>query len=78
MSERTLRLEAEIEQQRERLAETVDQLSHKLDVKAQARERIAEVRHRTTTETGRPRPVLLAAGVGAAVLAGLLVWWRRR
>ena len=36
-------LEAEIEAQRAQLAETVDQLSHKLDVKAQAKARLDRV-----------------------------------
>ena len=74
----TAELEAEIEAQRDRLADTVDQLSHKLDVKAQAKERAAQVRDRATTASGKPRPELVAVGVGVLVLSGLLVWWRRR
>ena len=35
----TADIEADIEAQREHLADTVDQLAHKLDVKAQAKER---------------------------------------
>ena len=71
-------IQADIEQQRERLAQTVDQLTHKLDVKEQARSKAAEVRDRATTETGKPRPELLSAT--AAVIAGvvLFAWWRRR
>jgi negative regulator of sigma E activity len=61
------RLEAEIELQRAQLADTVDQLSHKLDVKAQARARLQRV-----------GPQHVAAFVGAAVVVGVLVWWRRR
>lgn len=60
-------IEAEIEAQRDQLAATVDQLSQRFDVK-----------HRMTTERGRPRPqVLAAAGVAVVVLAAL-VWSRRR
>ncbi len=76
--EQTARLEAEIEAQREQLADTVDRLTHKLDVKTQARERVADVRDRATTDTGGPRPELVAAVVGIVVVAGLLVWWHRR
>jgi hypothetical protein len=75
---RTAELEAEIEEQRDQLAETVDQLAHKLDVKSQAKERAQLVADRVTTEDGRPRPELVAGAVGVLVTAGLLVWWRRR
>lgn len=60
-------LEAEIEAKRAQLAGTVDQLSHKLDVKAQARERLDRV-----------GPEQVAAVVGALVVLGGLVWWWRR
>ena len=64
-------LEAQIEAQREHLADTVDQLAHKLDVKAQAKARLDSLRDRI-------RPEAVVGFVGAAVLAGGLVWWRRR
>jgi hypothetical protein len=60
-------LAAQIETQREHLAETVDQLAHKLDVKAQA-----------TARMRRIRPQHVAAFVAAALVVGSLVWWRRR
>ena len=59
-------LEAQIEEQREQLADTVDQLSRKLDVKAHARERLDRV-----------TPSQIGAFVGAAILVGALVWWRK-
>jgi len=74
----TADIEADIEAQREHLADTVDQLAHKLDVKAQAKERAAQVKDRATTDAGRPRPELFGALVGLVLVAGLVVWWRRR
>lgn len=71
-------IEFEIEQKREQLAETVDLLAHKLDVKAQASAKVDELKDRATTAEGKPRPELLGAAAGAVVLIGLLVWWRRR
>ena len=74
----TTDLEADIQVQREHLAETVDQLAHKLDVKAQAKERAAQLKDGATTVDGRPRPKLLAATAGVVAAAGALLWWRRR
>jgi MYXO-CTERM domain-containing protein len=71
-------IQADIEQQREQLAETVDLLTHKLDVKAQASAKVDDLKDRATTDDGKPRPELIAAAAGAVVLVGLLVWWRRR
>ena len=59
-------LEAEIAAQRAHLADTVDQLSHKLDVKAQAKERLDRV-----------GPQQVAIAVGAVLAVGALVWWAR-
>jgi hypothetical protein len=60
-------LEAEIAAQRAQLADTVDQLSHKLDVKAQAKERLDRV---------RPQQAIIT--VGAVLAVGALLWWARR
>jgi Protein of unknown function (DUF3618) len=59
-------LEAQIELQRAQLADTVEQLGEKLDVKAQASALLGRI---------DVRQVALAAGV--AVTLGALVWWRR-
>jgi hypothetical protein len=74
----TTELEAQIAAQRDQLAETVDQLTHKLDVKTQAKERAALVADRATTDDGKPRPELVAAATAVVLLVGALVWWRRR
>ncbi len=75
-------IQAEIEQQREQLAGTLDALSAKLDVKSQAQAKVAEVKadvkERTTDDSGRPRAELLVLGATVVVVAVALVWWRRR
>ncbi|WP_121255762.1 DUF3618 domain-containing protein [Nocardioides ferulae] len=63
-------IEAEIAAQREQLAATVSELQEKLDVKAQARQRVGGLRERLVTPDGSPRPEAVAAG---AVLLGLTV-----
>ena len=71
-------IEADIIRQREELADTVSALQAKLDVKAQARHKVAELRDRVTTEDGSPRPSYVAGGVAALVAVVGLVLWRRR
>jgi hypothetical protein len=72
-------IETDIAEQREQLAETIDALTAKLDVKSQAKAKAADVRDRATTDTGKPRPELLVgAGVLVAVVVGVLVWRHQR
>jgi len=68
----------EIERTRGDLADTVDALHAKLDVKTQAKRKIVAVREQATTDSGKPRPELLAGAAVAVVLVAALVWWRRR
>lgn len=71
-------LEREVERNREELARTVDALHHKLDVKAQAQQRVAALKDSATTDSGKPRPAVLGAVGAAAAGIALLVWLRRR
>ena len=71
-------IQAEIEQQREQLAGTLDALSAKLDVKTQAQAKVAEVKERATTESGRPRNEILVVGAAVVLVTVALVVWRRR
>lgn len=70
--------EREVERNRDQLADTVDALHARLDVKARAQQRIRETRDRATDDNGRPRPVVIAGA--AAALSGLvaLAWWKTR
>jgi hypothetical protein len=71
-------LEREVERNREELARTVDALHHKLDVKAQAQQRVTRLKESATTDDGKPRPAVLGAVGAAAAGIALLVWLRRR
>lgn len=71
-------LQLEVERNRDQLADTVDALQAKLDVKSKAQARAADVRDRVTTEDGKPRPVVLAGAAAVVVATVGLVWWRRR
>ena len=70
-------IEADIIRQREELARTVDALSHKLDVKTRAHDKVTDLRAAATTSAGRPRPALLLVAGTAVAGVVLLVWWRR-
>jgi hypothetical protein len=71
-------IQADIEQQREHLAETVDQLAHKLDVKAQGKAKVEDLKNRVTTDDGKPRPEVVAGAAAVFAVFVVLVWWRRR
>lgn len=65
----TAALEADIARQRAALAETVQDLHDRLDVKARAREKAQDIRQ---------RPQVAVAGAGAVLALVALVVWRRR
>ncbi|MCF6379577.1 DUF3618 domain-containing protein [Nocardioides KLBMP 9356] len=71
-------IEAEIEAQRAQLADTVDELAAKLDVKSQAKEKVASLKDAATTDSGAPRAEVLAAAGSLVAMAVVLLLWRRR
>lgn len=71
-------IEAEIAEQREQLADTVDQLAAKLDVKSRAQQKVASLKDSATTEAGTPRTEVVAAAGSLLAMAVVLLLWRRR
>lgn len=67
----TLRLEQDIARQRAQLADTVDALHAKLDVKTRVKDGL-------TTDAGKPKPQVLAAAAVALAAVGTLVVLRLR
>jgi hypothetical protein len=72
-------IKAEIEATREQLGRTVDELSHRLDVPARAKESAFRARD-TAVETYRESPpAVIGAGLAlVAVVVGVVVWRRKR
>jgi hypothetical protein len=72
-------IKAEIDATRRQLGRTVDELSHRLDVPARARESAYRARD-TAVETYRESPpAVLGAGVAlVALVVGVVVWRRKR
>ncbi|GAA1940125.1 DUF3618 domain-containing protein [Nocardioides hwasunensis] len=71
-------LEAEVALHREQLAATVDDLTAKLDVKSHAQQAVADLKDSATTDSGSPRPEVLAAVGSLVAMAVVLVVWRVR
>lgn len=67
-------LQADIEQTRGELGETVGALSDKLDVKARTHHAVADAKEHAKARPAVPVGVLLAVVAGI----GLIVWLRRR
>ena len=89
MSKTPEEIQEDIEQQREQLAQTVDQLGHKLDVKAQSKAKVEDVKAQTqaklaeakelsTTDDGKPRPEVLGAAAAVVVGVAMIIWLQRR
>ena len=71
-------LEAEIALKRAQLAGTVDDLAAKLDVKSHAQDKVAELKDSVTTDSGKPRPEMLAAVGSLVAMVVVLLVWRHR
>ena len=69
--------EAEVERNREHLAETVDALHAKLDVKTRARAKLRDVKGRATDDAGKPRPDVVVAAATLVLALGAVIWWRK-
>lgn len=66
-------LRADIERTRAELADTVDALTERLDVKSRAQARVEEIAH-----DPRARNVGIGVAVAAAAAIALMVWRKRR
>ncbi|WP_244931756.1 DUF3618 domain-containing protein [Nocardioides sp. W7] len=77
MSQTPAEIEADIARQREALAGTVDQLQARLDVKARAKAKVAELQDRATDDSGKPTPAVIGVAGGALLLVGALLYRRR-
>jgi hypothetical protein len=83
-------IETDIEQTRKELGQTVEALSSKLDVKERARDKVADTKERVVEKAETVRHAALDDGrakrtvpvatlvVLGALVAGILVWRRRR
>ena len=73
MTKETAALEAQMEQTRERLAETIDQLVHRASPKTIARREITSVKgYFVDLRTGQPRTTNILKVVGGVVGAAVL------
>ena len=71
-------IEADIEQARQRLAGTLDTLVDRVSPRSVAARTVQRLKARLLTEQGTPRPEVVGAAVGVAVVVGVLVWRSRR
>jgi ElaB/YqjD/DUF883 family membrane-anchored ribosome-binding protein len=78
-------LHDDIERTREQLGDSVEELAYRADVKAQAEEKVDELKARakdtaeSAIDTVRSQPARVVGVVaGFAALFGSLAWWRRR
>jgi hypothetical protein len=72
-------IRADIAATREQLSRTVDELSHRLDVPARARERVGRVREAALDLYLKNPPAVAGGGLAlVATLVGVAIWRRKR
>ena len=71
-------IEADIEATRVQLGDTVDQLSHRLDVKSRLKEQVQAGREQATRRIQEQPAIPVAAAAGVVLLVAMMVWRRRR
>jgi tetrahydromethanopterin S-methyltransferase subunit G len=81
-------LQEEIEATREDLADTIDELTSRLDVKSHVHDRVEDAKNRVedaghaiadraTDSHGRPIPAGVVVGAALAVVVAVVLWRRR-
>lgn len=71
-------IEADIEATRVQLGQTVDELSHRLDVKSRLKEQVQAGREQATRQLQEQPAIPIAAAAGVVLLMAMMVWRRRR
>lgn len=70
-------VEAELDSTRHEMADTLDELAARLDVKTRGKEKAHEVKQRTQM-AARSRDVQIRSGIVAAIVLGLILMVARR
>lgn len=72
-------IEADIEATRERLGETVDALTQRMDVKARVKHKADETKQKALNAKDQAGPALpIGAAFAVALVIALVVWRKRR
>jgi hypothetical protein len=71
-------IEAEIERTRARLAGTIDEITDRVHPLRLAQRGGERLKGTVVDEHGRPKPPLIVAAAGAAVLIAFTIWRKRR
>ncbi len=71
-------IKADIEEAREQLGRTVDELSQRLDVPTRAKEKTAQAKDTAVKAYRENKSAVIGGGAGVVALLGLMLWHRRR